>query len=315
MSSEVGLVGLGLMGSAMSTRLIAEGFTVVGYDVADPAREAHDARGGTVAGDAAEVAKRCRVVILSLPNGQVSRDACFGPGGVAEGARDDSIVVETSTVLPSQAEAMAADLAERGAHFADAALSGHSEMVGRGDALGMVGGDPADVAVVEPILDPFCREVMHVGGHGDGMRAKIVVNEILTINRFAVAEGLVLAEKMGVDIARMLQVLRASAAYSKAMDMWGERMVERRYTDPASRVDSHSKDARLTIQLGREHQAPMLLTTQINQVVQSMLANGMAELDNSSVVEALRSLAGIAPALPDDPSLGQRPSVTQTGPE
>jgi len=296
---EVGLVGLGLMGSAMSTRLLAEGFTVVGYDIAAGAREAHDARGGKVASGPSEVATRCPVVILSLPNGQVSREACLGPGGVAEGVRDDSIVVETSTVLPSEAEAMAADLAERGAHFVDAALSGHSEMVGRGDALGMIGGDPADVAVVEPILDAFCREVMQVGGHGDGMRAKIVVNEILTINRFAVAEGLVLAEKLGVDVGRMLDVLRASAAYSKAMDMWGDRMVERRYTEPASRLDSHSKDARLTIQLGREHQAPMLLTTQINQVVQAMLANGMAELDNSSVVEAVRALAGIAPTLPD----------------
>jgi 3-hydroxyisobutyrate dehydrogenase-like beta-hydroxyacid dehydrogenase len=303
---EVGLVGLGLMGSAMSTRLLADGFAVVGYDIVAGAREAHDARGGTVASGPADVAKRCPVVILSLPNGQVSHEACLGPGGVVEGVRDDSIVVETSTVLPDEAEAMAADLAERGAHFVDAALSGHSEMVGRGDALGMIGGDPADVPVIEPILDAFCREVMHVGGHGDGMRAKIVVNEILTINRFAVAEGLVLAEKLGVDVGRMLDVLRASAAYSKAMDMWGDRMVERRYTEPASRLDSHSKDARLTIQLGREHQAPMLLTTQINQVVQAMLANGMAELDNSSVVEALRALAGIAPKLPDrDPSLGQ----------
>jgi 3-hydroxyisobutyrate dehydrogenase-like beta-hydroxyacid dehydrogenase len=297
-ADKVGLVGLGLMGTAMSSRLLAAGHEVVGYDVDDRARDAHAARGGALAASPADVAARCRVVILSLPNAQVSRSVCFESGGLAEGLSDDSIVVETSTVLPRDAEAMAAELAEKGAHFADAALSGHSEMVARGDTLGMVGGDPSDLAVVEPTLDPFCRAVMHVGGHGDGMRAKIVVNEILTINRFAVAEGLVLAEKMGMDVGRVLEVLRASAAYSKAMDMWGDRMVERRYTEPASRLDSHSKDARLTIQLGREHQAPMLLTTQINQVVQGMLANGLADLDNSSVVEALRTLAGIEPKLP-----------------
>jgi 3-hydroxyisobutyrate dehydrogenase-like beta-hydroxyacid dehydrogenase len=301
---EVGLVGLGLMGTAMSTRLLAADHPVVGYDIDAAAREAHAARGGELADQPADVAARCRVVILSLPNGQVSREVCFGAGGIAEGlmpadkSGDDSIVVETSTVLPAQAEAMAADLAAKGAHFADAALSGHSEMVGRGETLGMVGGNAEDLPVVEPILDRFCRAVMHVGGPGDGMRAKIVVNEILTINRFAVAEGLVLAEKMDMDVGRMLEVLRASAAYSKAMDMWGDRMVERRYTEPASRLDSHSKDARLTIQLGREHQAPMLLTTQINQVVQGMLANGLDDLDNSSVVEALRALAGIEPRLP-----------------
>jgi 3-hydroxyisobutyrate dehydrogenase-like beta-hydroxyacid dehydrogenase len=298
-TQEVGLVGLGLMGTAMSTRLLAAGRSVVGYDVDGAARDAHVARGGEVVDSPAEVAARCPVVILSLPNGDVSREVCFGPSGVAESLRGDTVVVETSTVLPRQAEAMAAELAASGAHFADAALSGHSEMVARGDTLGMVGGDASDLPVIEPLLDPFCRKVMHVGGHGDGMRAKIVVNEILTINRFAVAEGLVLAEKMGVDAGRMLEVLRSSAAYSKAMDMWGDRMVERRYTEPASRVDSHSKDARLTLELGREHEAPMLLTTQINQVVQGMLANGWAELDNSSVAEALRTLAGIEPKLPE----------------
>lgn len=303
-AQEVGLVGLGLMGTAMSTRLLAAGHAVLGYDVDERAREAHRARGGDLAANPAEVAARCHVVLLSLPNGQVSRDVCFDSGGITEGLvlakkrGDETIVVETSTVLPQQAEAMATELAARGARFADAALSGHSEMVGHGDALGMIGGDEADLPAIEPILDPFCRQVMHVGGPGDGMRAKIVVNEILTINRFAVAEGLVLAEKMGVDTGRMLEVLRASAAYSKAMDMWGDRMVERRYDDPASRVDSHHKDAQLTLQLGREHTAPMLLTSQINQVVQSMLAGGMSELDNSSVVEALRGLAGIEPKLP-----------------
>lgn len=297
-TQSVGLVGLGLMGTAMSTRLLAAGHPVVGYDVDPAARDAHTARGGVVVDRPADVTARCPVVLLSLPNGDVSREVCFGSDGVAEGLRDDTIVVETSTVLPQQAEAMAAELAESGAHFADAALSGHSEMVARGDTLGMVGGDAADLPAITPILDVFCRNVMRVGGHGDGMRAKIVVNEILTINRFAVAEGLVLAEKLGVDSGRMLEVLRSSAAYSKAMDMWGDRMVERRYTDPASRVDSHSKDARLTLELGRVHEAPMLLTTQINQVVQGMLANGMSELDNSSVAEALRALAGIEPKLP-----------------
>jgi 3-hydroxyisobutyrate dehydrogenase-like beta-hydroxyacid dehydrogenase len=292
-TQAIGLVGLGLMGSAMSTRLLSAGHAVVGYDVAEAAREAHATRGGEVVDTAGTVAARCRVVILSLPNGQISSHACFDPDGVASGVRDGSVVVETSTVLPEEAERMGAELASHGAGFTDAALSGHSEMVGRGEALGMMGGEASEAAVVEPVLDAFCRQVMHVGGHGDGMRAKIVVNQILTINRFAVAEGLVLAEKLGVDTGRMLEVLRSSAAYSKAMDMWGDRMVERRYTDPASRVDSHNKDAGLTLQLGREHHAPMLLTSQINQVVQSMLASGMADLDNSSVVEALRDLAGL----------------------
>lgn len=288
----VGLVGLGLMGSAMTTRLVASGYAVHGFDPAADACDAHVARGGELGSSPADVAARSPVVLLSLPNGQVSHSVCFDSDGVAAGARAGGLVVETSTVRPDEAGATATELASHGVRFADAALSGHSEMVGRGDALGMVGGEKADVAVIEPILDAFCREVRHVGGHGDGMRAKIVVNEILSINRFALAEGLVLAEKLGVDAGEMLGVLQASAAYSKAMDMWGRRMVDHDYSDAVSRINSHNKDAQLTMQLGREHGAPMLLTSQINQVVQVAIANGLSEADNSCVMEVLRGLAG-----------------------
>ncbi|MPZ59890.1 MAG: NAD-binding protein [Propionibacteriales bacterium] len=296
---DVGLVGLGLMGSAITTRQLASGYAVHGFDVLADARDDHVKRGGEPAASPAEVATRSRVVVLSLPNGQVSHEACFGPGGVVEGVGEDALVIETSTVRPDEAEAMAAELAKHGVRYSDTALSGHSEMVGRGEALGMIGGAEGDVDVIREVLGPVCREMMHVGAHGDGMRAKIVVNEVLSINRFAVAEGLILAEKMGMGLDRMLAVLQASAAYSKAMDMWGQRMVDHRYTDPASRVNSHDKDAQLTLQIGRQHGAPQLLTSQINQVVQMAIANGMSEADNSCVMEVLRSLAGIGTGPPD----------------
>lgn len=305
MGDAVGLVGLGLMGTAMSTRLLVAGYGVVGFDPEPEARAAHEVRGGTLAETAADVASASRVVILSLPNGQISRSVCLDAGGVRDGATAETVVVETSTTLPEDAEATAKALRALSVEFLDAALSGSSDMVARGDTLGMVGGDAAALAVAEPILRSFCKEVRHVGGTGDGLRAKLVVNQILSLNRFALAEGLVLAEKMGLDLEQMLGVLQASAARSKAMDMWGQRMVDRRYSEPVSRIRMHNKDAQLTIDVGRRYGAPMLATTQLNAIVQLALANDLGEADNSVIIEVLRRMAGIGPGLSisiDDPS-------------
>lgn len=291
-ADPIGLVGLGLMGTAMSGRLLAAGRAVVGCDPSPAARDAHLARGGTVADSAADVASRCEVVLLSLPDGEISREVCLGRDGVATGARGGTVVVDTSTTLPEQAEAIAEGLAP-GVTFLDAALSGYSGMVARGDVLAMVGGDTAAAAEVEDVLATFCREIRHVGATGDGMRAKLVVNEVLSLNRYAVAEGLVLAEKVGLDPARMLAVLQASAAYSTAMDMWGRRMVEHDYAEPASRIRTHDKDAQLILDLGRRNGAPLPAQAQLNGLVRAAIANDLGDHDNAVIIEILRTLAGL----------------------
>jgi 2-hydroxy-3-oxopropionate reductase len=121
------------------------------------------------------------------------------------------------------------------------------------------------------------------------------------------AEGLVLAEKMGLDLQQTVAVLKASAAYSKAMDMWGQRMVERHFTEPVSRIRMHNKDAQLTLAVGRRHRAPMFATAQLNAFVQAALANGMGESDNSAIVEVLRTMAGLGPGPAVDDAASVRP--------
>lgn len=290
---EVGLVGLGLMGSAMTKRLVSAGFAVTGFDPLPAARSAHVENGGESVDSPAEVARRCRVVLLSLPNGQVSHEVIFGPDGLTSAARDDVLVVDTSTIDPAEAQRAAAELTPLGWGFCDAGISGSSNVVASGGSLGIVGGDDAGYALVEPVLAAICREVVHVGGHGDGMRAKLVVNAVLTINRFAVAEGLVLAEKMGMAPQQMLDVLKASIANSDACGIWGQRMVDRAYDSPNSRIRQHNKDAQITLALGRQYGAPMLVTAQINHVVQMALANGLGDADNAVVADVLRMLAGV----------------------
>lgn len=290
---DVGLVGLGLMGSAMATRLLAGGRRVHGYDPAETAATAHRERGGALCANPAEVAARADLVLLSLPDGQVSRAACLGPGGVLEQARAGLVVLDTTTAHPDDVEAIAAAFGETGARYHDVGLSGSSDTVRAGRTLAIAGGVAADLAPrVEDALRAFCHEIVHVGRVGDGMRTKLVVNDVHGLNRFAVAEGLVLAERMGLDLAQTLDVLRASAAYSKAVDNWGPRMVARRYDDPKSHIRTYAKDVRLILDVARRHGAPTLALAQFEHVLKAAMAHGLGGADNSAVVEVLRLLAG-----------------------
>lgn len=303
--SDVGIVGLGLMGAAMTARLITAGHTVHGYDV-DPVRcGLHAEAGGVVHESPASVAASADVVVVSVPAGEHSRRACVGAGGVIEGGSESTLIVDTTTCRPDESESLFAEVAAKGMRYSDTGLSGNSGMLSRGEVLAMVGGSPADLSRIEPVLLAFCRDVMHVGGPGDGMRAKLVVNAVLSVNRFALGEGLVFAEKMGMDLQRTFDVLTASAAYSTAMDMWGQRMVDRDYFPPQSRIGTHNKDAQMTLALGRSHGAPMFALGQVNHLVQAALANDMGEADNAAIIEVLRGLAGVEdglPAVPSDPA-------------
>lgn len=294
---DVGLVGLGLMGAAMTERLVAAGHRVHGYDPSLPAQQAHQARGGTVCSSLAEVASGAEVILLSLPSGAVTLEVCLGPEGLVHHAASGRLVVDTSTIHPDEATAAAAGLRAAGIHFADAGVSGSSNNVAAGQGFGIVGVDAEHFPTVEAVMSAFCSDVLHVGGTGDGMRAKLVINAVLALHRSALAEGLVLAERLGVDSGRMLDVLQRSLAYSKAMDVWGPRMVARDYT-PTSRLRQHNKDAQIILALAREHGAPMLGLSQANHIVQMGLANGYGEADNAVLAEVLRMLAGVDPVPP-----------------
>lgn len=294
---DVGLVGLGLMGTAVTQRMLLAGQRVHGYDPSVAAREAHGARGGLPRTSLAEVATAVDVIVLSLPSGAVTREVCLGSDGLVHHARPGTLVVDTSTIHPDEATAAAEGLRAAGIHFADAGVSGSSNNVAAGQALAVVGTEDEQFARAEQVLAPFCTEVLHVGGVGAGMRAKLVINAVLSLHRAALAEGLVLAERLGVDAGRMLDVLQRSLAYSKAMDVWGPRMVARDYT-PSSRLRQHNKDAQIILALAREHGAPMLGLTQMNAIVQVGLANGYGESDNAVLAEILRMLAGVEPVPP-----------------
>ena len=151
----------------------------------------------------------------------------------------------------------------------------------------VVGGDPAVFARCRPILDALSERVHHVGPNGAGTRAKLVIN--LVLNRLALAEGLLFGLRQGLDGKPLLAVLQDSAAYSRAMDIKGARMLEGRF-DAEGKLAQHLKDVELMLEVGHAAGAPLLATALHRQLLLAGVAAGRGDSDNSSIIEVLRAI-------------------------
>ena len=302
-NGRVGAIGLGLLGSALTATLLDRGFEVSGFD-RDPARLGdHRQRGGHAASSIAEAVDGVDRVLLCLPTSEISRAVCLGAGGIAGTAQPGTVIIDATTSKPSDSVAIGRGLAEHDLCYLDATVSGSSVMARERDIVVMVGGDADAFERARPVLDAVARSVRHVGGPGAGATTKLIVNLALGAHRLVLAEALVLGERSGVDLDVLLDVLKDSAAYSKAMDGWGERMVAGDHDRPMSRIRQHAKDVRLILEAGHAVGAPLWVGATVAQVLAVAQQQGLSDADNSAVIEVLRRLAPhLAPPRPPDPA-------------
>jgi 2-hydroxy-3-oxopropionate reductase len=292
-SGSIAFIGLGLMGSRMSAHLLATDHGVRGYDP-DPVRLDEFAhRGGLVTGSPAEAVVGCSAAVLSLPNSDVSREVCLGADGIAGAGVAPLFVYDTTTGRPGDAVDIAAALAGLGIVYSDTTVSGNSEVAERGELVVMVGGAEEAYSNGVPIFEAIGRSHHHVGPVGSASRMKLIVNHALTVHRMALAEALVVAELAGMDLDTTLEVLKDSLAYSKAMDVWGERMVAGYHDEPFARLRQSHKDARLIVEHGIDLGATMDLARVAREALEEGESGGLADKDNSSVIEVVRRRAGI----------------------
>ncbi|MGH7312591.1 MAG: NAD(P)-dependent oxidoreductase [Candidatus Rokuibacteriota bacterium] len=286
-SEPVGVIGVGLMGTAITKRLRGAGFDVLGYDV-DPMKLASlTALGGRAARSLAEVARACVTVVLCVFNTDQVEEVVGGLLAARPAAAPPLTVVCTSTCDPDRIAGLAARLPTERVRFVEAPVSGTSEQTARGEALGLIGGDPAAMLAVASVLDAICPRRHHLGAAGNGGRAKLAINLILDINRAGLAEGLVFAERVGLDPAAFLKVARESAAYSQIMDVKGDKMVAGDFS-PHGRITQTLKDILLTLdQAGRRGQQ-LPLGEVYAALVKGCAAHGEADWDNSAVIQELR---------------------------
>ena len=289
-SSTVGLIGLGLMGRAFGERLLQGGFTVLGYDINSGCRDAFSGLGGESLASAREVVQRCERVILSLPSHREVGDVIAGANGAL---RRGQVILDTTTGDPGHSERIAVQLAADGVKYLDATISGNSKQVRAGETVVMVGGDAKAFAACEDLLARLGRETFYTGPSGTGAKMKLVTNLVLGLNRAALAEGLAFGEAMGLDPELTLRTMRRSAAYSRIMDVKGEKMIHSEFS-PDARLSQHLKDVRLILELGTRAGLPMSMSEAHREVLEQAEAGGLGALDNSALIEVLRGRAGMS---------------------
>jgi 3-hydroxyisobutyrate dehydrogenase-like beta-hydroxyacid dehydrogenase len=287
---SVGLVGLGLMGEACARRLIDAGFDVVGFDVDAGKNERLAALGGRAVASIADVARAGDPIVLAVFSTEQVEEVVERHILPALGPASGKIVLCTSTCDPDRIAALGARVASQGLRFLETPVSGTSEQVRRGEGVGLIGGEEQTAADAKAVLDVLFPKRFHVGKAGDGGRTKLAVNLILGLNRLALAEGLVFAERVGLDLAAFLDVARNSAAYSQIMDIKGAKMIAREYA-PEGRVRQTLKDVHLMLEQAQAkgQQLPLL---QVNaEVLESCVRHGDGDLDNCNVIEEIRRRA------------------------
>jgi 3-hydroxyisobutyrate dehydrogenase-like beta-hydroxyacid dehydrogenase len=286
----VGIVGTGLMGMACAKRLLAAGFEVLGHDRDAGKLRALETIGGRAAPSLAELAGACDVAVLAVFDTAQVEDVIEGPRGLLAlrpAAAGPLTAVCVSTCDPERIAALAARLPRARLRFVEAPVSGTSDQTARGEALGLLGGEQSAVDAARSVIDAIAPRWRHIGPAGSGGRAKLAINLILGINRAALAEGLVFAERMGLDPAAFLAVARESAAYSQVMDIKGGKMVAGDFA-PHGFVTQSLKDFSLMLEQAQRLKQRLPLGEVYKGLMDGCVSAGEGELDNSAVIREIR---------------------------
>jgi 3-hydroxyisobutyrate dehydrogenase-like beta-hydroxyacid dehydrogenase len=286
----VGLIGTGLMGMACAKRLLGAGFDVLGYDV-DAARLARLGQsGGRAADSVAGIARTCRRVVLAVFNTDQVEEVIEGPRGILAALPAGAPPVTAicvSTCDPDRIAALVARLPGERVRYVEASISGSSDQAARGEGLGLIGGEDAAIGDVRDVLEAIVPRRRLLGPAGSGGRAKLAINLILGVNRAALAEGLVFAERMGLDPAAFLAVAKDSAAYSQVMDVKGAKMVNAEFSAQGF-VHQSLKDFSLMAEQAQHLKQGLPLAETYRDLMQGCVAAGEGDWDNSAVIQEIR---------------------------
>ena len=281
---QIGIAGLGLLGSALAHRLLTNGFSPKGFDI-DATKVAAFAKAGGVAASLDEVA-RCDVVLLAVFDTDQVEDVVTNALLPAVTPGTPKTVMCASTCDPDRIAALIAKVAPT-LRLIETPVSGSSGQVRNGDGVGLIGGDRDAVDGVADILDALYPRWFFMGAAGNGGRAKLAINHMLGLNRLVLAEGLVFAEQLGLDPKSFLDVARQSAAYSQVMDIKGPKMVSGDYT-PQGFIHQSLKDFHLILDQAASRGQEMPLAALNAAVLEACVKRHEGERDNSAVIEEIR---------------------------
>jgi len=288
---KIAVIGLGMMGNPIATLLLKAGYAVTGYDVVEKQMSDLVPLGLTAAKSPKEAVTGADLILLSLPNWAILREAVEGKGGVLEGAREGQIILDMSTSPPGGSIAMAETLAARGIDWMDVPISGAASQARVGNMVFMAGGKRSVFDKVRPVLDRIGKKTVYVGKNGDAAMLKLVVNHILYLTEGAAVEGLVLGLRAGLDPSIMYDVITSGAASSDLIISRGKDMLAGRF-EPKGQVSVAVKDMGLILERARELGVLLPVGALYQQLLLQAHYEGWDREDATSVMNIYEKLAG-----------------------
>jgi 2-hydroxy-3-oxopropionate reductase len=290
-SDRIGFIGLGIMGKPMAMNLLAAGYPLTVYSRSPgPVDEVVDAGAERADGPAA-VAKASDVTITMLPDTGDVEQVLTGEGGVLAGAAAGALVIDMSSIDPGPTREMASMFATRDVAMVDAPVSGGERGAIDGTLSIMIGGEADAVARAMPLFEVLGKTIVHVGASGAGQVTKACNQLVVAATIEAVAEALLLAERSGVDPAKVREALLGGFAGSKILEVHGQRMLDRTF-DPGFRIRLHRKDARIVEDAAKGTATPIPSFAVVAAQLQRALDDGDGELDHSGLYVELERRAG-----------------------
>ncbi len=288
--AELGFIGLGIMGKPMAEHLLKAGNTLYVYDVVSQSVADLKQQGAIACTCAKEVASKAGIVFIIVPDTPDVDAVLFGKNGVAEGIKAGSIVVDMSSISPIATKEFAKKLKAMGVEMLDAPVSGGQVGAQNASLSIMVGGATEVFEKIKPYFDIMGKNIVLVGGNGDGQTCKVANQIVVALNIEAVGEALLFASKAGADPAKVRTALMGGFADSRILQLHGERMIKRTF-QPGFRVRLHQKDLNLALESARKLGLSLPNTATAQELFNSLAAHGGSELDHSALVQALERLA------------------------
>lgn len=288
--AELGFIGLGIMGKPMAGHLVKAGHRVHVCDIAEEPVKYLCSLGAIGCASGKEVAQKSKIIFIIVPDTPDVEAVLFGEGGVAEGLKQGQIVVDMSSISPLATKEFAKRLASMGVEMLDAPVSGGQVGAENATLSIMVGGKEEVFNQVKPFFELMGKNIVHIGGNGDGQTCKVANQIVVALTLEAVAEALLFASKAGADPMKVRAALLGGFAQSRILEIHGERMIKRTF-NPGFRVKLHQKDLNIALQAARSMGLSLPNTATAQELFNALSAQGGSELDHSSIVMVLEKLA------------------------
>jgi len=288
----IGFIGLGIMGKPMARNLIKAAYPLVVHNRSRGVVEELSREGAQTATSPQEVAVRSEVVITMLPDSPDVELVYAGEQGIFAGAKEGRLLIDMSSISPIVARKVAEQAEKQGCDMLDAPVSGGEAGAISGALSIMIGGKALAVERAMPIFQVLGKNIVHVGDPGAGQVTKAANQMVVGTTIAIVSEALVLAAKAGVDPAKVRQALLGGFAQSKILEAHGQKMLERNFK-PGFRIRLHEKDMKIALGAGAEYGVPLMVTSEVAQMMTAMRSMGNGDLDHSALVTFIEQLSSV----------------------